>query len=300
MVSRNAVAERLLDRAAELCAISAKIDSARTGCGATLLVEGVAGIGKSSLLARACEQAADRGLTVMRATAAEFEGGYAWGLVRQLFGPVLGPDGRALAHGDAAELAGPALGLAPHGGEEDYYSVLHGLYWLTVTLAQRAPLLVAVDDLHWADQPSMRYLTHLARRLADLPVLLLGTVRDPCAGSDQQRAQTASFAAQPGVTVLRPAALGETACVSLVRTALDGEPSPEFGQACIELTGGNPLLLRALLASLVADGITGTSAEIPHLRRLTPGTVSRRVLLQLGGMPAAALPPSPGHWPCSA
>jgi len=43
---------------------------------------------------------------------------------------------------------------------------VHGLYWLTAGIAQRAPLLLAVDDLHWADQPSLRFASHLARRQA--------------------------------------------------------------------------------------------------------------------------------------
>src|SRR5260370_42649940 len=75
----------------------------------------------------------------------------------------------------------------------------------------------------------------------------------------------------------------------MVGPALGADPSPASQQACRELTGGNPLLLRGLLASLAAEGVQGTDAEVPHLRRLTPGSVSRSVLLQLGRMPAAAL-----------
>ena len=75
-----------------------------------------------------------------------------------------------------------------------------------------------------------------------------------------------------------------------MRRTLGTVPSVAFQHACRELTGGNPLLLlRGLLAGLVAEGISGTDADLPHLRRLTPGTVSRSVLLQLGRMPAAAL-----------
>ena len=55
------------------------------GCGSALLVEGVAGIGKTRLLTQACEQAARAGMKVLTARAAEFEDGYAWGVVRQLF-----------------------------------------------------------------------------------------------------------------------------------------------------------------------------------------------------------------------
>ena len=191
--------------------------------------------------------------------------------------------------GDAAALAAPALGPGGPGADEDAFSILHGLYWLTSALAQRAPLLIAVDDLQWADEPSLRFVLHLARRLEGLPVLLVVTVRGPRSGGDTERVLIAELTAAPGVTVLRPAALGERACAELVRGALGRDPPPEFQRVCRELTGGNPLLLGALLASLAAEGAEGAGADVAHLRRLTPAAVSRRVLLQLGRMPAGAL-----------
>jgi DNA-binding CsgD family transcriptional regulator len=289
MVSAGGPDSLLLERAAELSAITAALASASTGSGAALLVEGAAGIGKTRLLAHACGQAAGAGLIVLTASAAEFEGGYAWGVVRQLFEPVLRAGDDRLLADDAAALAAPALGQGAAAGDEDTFSILHGLYWLTEVIAQRAPLLLAVDDLHWADRPSLRFAAHLARRLDGLPVLLLLTVREPRSGTGQEKALTAGLAAEPGVTVLRPAALSATACAGLIRTTLGSDPSPGFRQACHEITGGNPLLLRALLASLAAEHASGTDAEVPHLRRLTPSAVTRRVLLQLGRMPAGAL-----------
>ena len=228
MSGRAEPAGWLLDRAAELGAITAAAESAVVGSGSALLVEGEAGIGKTTLLGHACEQAALAGMTVRLARAAEFEGGYAWGVVRQLFEPeVRAGEGRGAAGdatgagpglaADAAALAAPALGGAGPVGEEDSFSVVHGLYWLTAGIAQQAPLLLAVDDLHWADQPSLRFVAHLARRLDGLPVLLVLTVREPRAGTAQDKALTASLAAEPGVTVLRPAALGPESCGELVR-----------------------------------------------------------------------------------
>ena len=227
-------------------------------------------------------------MTVLTARSAEFESGYAWGVARQLFEPETRAEGSEPA-GDAASLAAPALKPGAHRAEEDSFSVLHGLYWLTSGIAQRAPVLLAVDDLHWADQPSLRFVGHLVRRLEGLPVALVLTVREPRSGTAQDKALTASLAAEPGVTVLRPAALGPAACAELVRGALGGQPSAAFLDACRELTGGNPLLLQALLTSLAAEQIGSQDADVPHLRRLTPDSVSRRVLLQLGRMPAAAL-----------
>ena len=186
-------------------------------------------------------------------------------------------------------LAALALTRDAPRGDEDSFAVLHGLYWLTADIAQQAPLLLAIDDLHWADQPSQRFVAHLAHRLEGLAVLLVLTVREPRSGTAQQKSLIAGLAAEASVIALRPAALGAAACAELVRGTLGADPSPAFQDACRELTGGNPLLLRGLLASLAAEGVKGTDAEVPHLRRLTPGSVSRSVLLQLGRMSAAAL-----------
>ena len=278
----------LLDRAAELAAITGAVDSAVSGAGSVLLVEGAAGIGKTSLLTQACAQAVAAGLAVRVAHAAEFEGGYAWGVVRELFQPEVRAGGHG-STGDAAALAAPALGRAGSAGEEDSFSVVHGLYWLTAGIAEQAPLLLAVDDLHWADQPSLRFIAHLARRLDGLPVLLMATVREPRSATAQDGTLTAGLAADPAVIVLRPAALSPAASAGLVHAALGGASSARFEAACHELTGGNPLLLQALVASLTAEGVAGADEDVPHLRRLTPATVSRRVLLQLGRMPAACL-----------
>ncbi len=280
---------QLLDRGAELAAIATAIESACAGSGSALLVEGVAGIGKTRLLTHACEQAAQAGMTVLAARAAEFEDGYAWGVVRQLFEAEIRTGGGQRLADDAVALAALALTRDAPPGDEDSFAVLHGLYWLTADIAQQAPLLLAVDDLHWADQPSQRFVAHLAHRLEGLAVLLVLTVREPRSGTAQQKSLIAGLAAEASVIALRPAALGAAACAELVRGTLGAGPSPAFQDACRELTGGNPLLLRGLLASLAAEGVKGTDAEVAHLRRLTPGSVSRSVLLQLGRMPAAAL-----------
>ena len=280
---------QLLDRAAELAAIATAIESACSGSGSALLVEGAAGIGKTRLLTNACERAARAGMTVLAARAAEFEDGYAWGVVRQLFEAEMRTGGGQRLADDAMALAALALTRDAQRGDEDSFAVLHGLYWLTADIAQQAPLLLAVDDLHWADRPSQRFVAHLAHRLEGLAVLLVLTVREPRSGTAEQKSLIAGLAAEASVIALRPAALGAAACAELVRGTLGAGPSPSFQEACRELTGGNPLLLRGLLASLAAEGLKGTDAEVPHLRRLTPGSVSRSVLLQLGRMPAAAL-----------
>lgn len=269
--------------------ISAAMTAARSGSGTALIIEGPAGIGKTSLLAHANREATAAGMTVLAARAAELEGGYAWGVARQLFEPTIRAAAAELMTDSVVALAAPALSHEGYRGEEDAFAVLHGLYWLTAGLAQREPLLVAVDDLHWADQPSLRFVAHLARRLEGLPVLLMVTIREPRSGTAQQKALTGGLAAEQGVTVLRPAAISGQACAELVAEALGDTASPAFRYVCREITGGNPLLLHALLSELAAEGVAGTDADVAHLRRLTPAAVSRNVLLQLGRMPPAAL-----------
>src|ERR1700722_7399344 len=109
----------LLDRAAELAAIAAAIELACSGSGSALLVEGVAGIGKTGLLAHTCEQAARAGMTVLTARAAEFEDGYAWGVVRQLFEAEIRAGGaRRRGEGPGARAAGGRRGGAGGAGAD--------------------------------------------------------------------------------------------------------------------------------------------------------------------------------------
>ena len=59
---------------------------------------------------------------------------------------------------------------------------MHGLYWLAVRLAAREPLLVVVDDAHWADEPSLRFLAYLAGRVGEQPVAVLVATRPGAGG----------------------------------------------------------------------------------------------------------------------
>src|SRR5262249_15014677 len=137
---------------------------------------------KTSLLEEACRQAAGRGHEILRARGSELEAEFVFGVIRQLFE-------RRLASADLAEreglLAGPAgavrpllLGeIAEPSASDTSFSVLHGLYWLAANLADRRPLLLAVDDAHWSDEASLRWLAYLAPRLEGLALALLVALR---------------------------------------------------------------------------------------------------------------------------
>ena len=171
------VVESLVERERELAAIDELLER-----GGALVVEGRAGIGKTALLDEACRRATALGREVLRARGSELEDGFAFGVVRQLFerrlGTAEGREREVLLAGPAGA-AGPLLfgGLADPSVFDTSFAVLHGLYWLTLNLADERLLLIVVDDVHWADPPSLRWLAHLAPRLDGPAVALLIAAR---------------------------------------------------------------------------------------------------------------------------
>ena len=172
----------ILERDGELAVLSAASEAAGAGCGALVLVEGPAGIGKTSLLRTACTRPSAAGLRILTARGLALERGFAYGIVRQLIEPVRAAAGPgewdALLDGSAG-LAARVFDGAEVGPVEDDipHATTHGLYWLVANLAAGSPLMIVVDDAHWADEPSLRWLAHLAARIDGLPVAVLLAVR---------------------------------------------------------------------------------------------------------------------------
>ena len=83
--------------------------------------------------------------------------------------------------------------------------ILHGLYWLCANLAAARPLCLVVDDAHWADAPSLRYLAFLLTRLEELDTALVVATRPREAGTDAEL--LATLASDPSAEVIRLAPL---------------------------------------------------------------------------------------------
>lgn len=280
----------LLEREPELAAIGDALAAAERGDGSLIVVEGSAGIGKSRLLAAAAERAEDVGLRVLTAHGGESERDFPFGIALQLFERVLAEaEDRARLLTGPAELAGPLLTANPSGrtlpDDDALFPLLHGLFWLTQNLAAESPLLVQVDDLHWVDDSSLRFLLYLAQRLDGLPVAVTTSTRS---GDGEGTAVAHELRDHPGAVVLPLRSLSPAAVSEVVRAAAFPSAEDAFCQACAEASGGNPFLLVELLGALVADGVTPTAEAAGAVGTATPESVARQVLARLRRLPPAA------------
>jgi hypothetical protein len=258
---------RLLEREPEVARLAAALADARGGGGrgAVVVVEGAAGLGKTTLLRAA--RASASGMTVLSASGSELEHEFAFGVVRQLF-------------------ARRCEDVLSAGG--DRFAVLHALYWLAAGLAEERPLLLCVDDAQWADDPSLRFLAFLARRVTELPVVLLIAARPPLPAEDRTILDTIAASA----TTLAVAPLTAAAIATLAGPDAD----PAFVAEVHRATAGNALLVEEALAEGAAAIIPpgsdpGMQGSGPGMRGTGPGMQgTRRVGLRLAGLREAAEP----------
>jgi DNA-binding CsgD family transcriptional regulator len=275
----------LVERELELETVERLLAGARAGSGGGLVFEGPAGIGKSSLLA-ATRTAAGAELRVLSARGGELERELPFGIVRQLLEPSVvayDTEEREALLAGAAALAKPVFAVDPEAGAEPSFSSLHGLYWLTINLADVQPLLVAVDDTHLADVASLRWLVYLARRLAGVPLALVLATRAAEPGPVQELLD--ELLVIPEVEVLQPGGLSEQAIAMLAAQLLSAEPDPSFVAACGRATGGNPFLLLELFGELKRRGIAPSRENAGLTGQLSSQGVGRAVRARLRRLP---------------
>ncbi len=220
----------LIERAAELGALQTAVHD-----GGVVVVEAAAGLGKTALLDRAASLAVDAGYLVRRAAPAPLECHFSSGVLRALLEAPLGAR------------------LDDAGADSTQFA--HEVLWLCSKLAAEQPLALIVDDAQWADQLSLEVLAYLARRVEDLPLLIVLATRE----ADPQLSLLGS------VTVLHPAPLTLRGTAQLVGRA-------DIAAECHRATAGNPWLL----AELGADAIAADVAVSPSAR-----SVVRRRLAEL-------------------
>ncbi|MHA6763407.1 ATP-binding protein [Streptacidiphilus sp. PAMC 29251] len=292
---RRAGGAGLLEREAELGAARRALDSLAAGGfpaepGERLLVyTGAAGLGKTSLLAAVRRAATDRGLLALAARGGEQEQLSAFHLVRTLLRPLLAQvdeEQQRELLGGWNDIVGPALGLttgATDGAAPDPQGVRDGLDWIVTNLAfQRGPLVLVVDDAHWADAESLSWLASFAGRLDELPVLLVVAYRPD--ELPQIPAAFRTIADSNGTKSLGLTALTPDAVAALIRQLFGAPAVPVDDAFCREVwavTGGNPFETVELLAKAQEREITPVEASCPLLRGLAAATQGSGLVARL-------------------
>jgi DNA-binding CsgD family transcriptional regulator len=271
--------ESLVGRDAEIARISSFLDDVPTGPIA-LLIAGEAGIGKTSVWGAGLRIAAERSFRVLVTRPAESDIQLPFSglddLLHEALSDVLPdlppPQQRALS----AALLLEDSGTRP----PDVRSLSVACREALRLLARQSPVLIAVDDIQWLDEPSVTVLTHALRRLDADPIGLLGTVRG--GGDADRRFITAVPRARAARLSLGPLALGAIHRLVIAQFK-QSMPRPTLVRIH-ELSGGNPFFALEIVRALLSRGGTVRPGEpFP-----VPEDLQGLLRLRLDGLPAEA------------
>ncbi|MFI7704287.1 ATP-binding protein [Nonomuraea sp. NPDC049480] len=276
----------LLERDAQLALVETALHAAVEGTSSLILLSGPVGIGRTALLRRLPRLVTGQDVRVLRANAGPMEQDFAFGVVRQLCDELLAGLPEQARERSVREYAVLERVFADDdmpGGlpAADSQAVLHDLRTLFVNAGADTPLLILVDDLQWADTPSLRWFAYLAKRLRGLRIVLVYTVREGDPGAQhpliQQITDFSAHVLLPG-----PLSLDGTSTVILNRF---GEPGDEeFVRACHETSTGNPLFLMSVLFSM-PSGTRPTADAADVVRSLLPAQLRDRLAACLHSLP---------------
>jgi len=281
-------------REPELVQARAALEAALAGRGQLLLVAGEAGIGKTRLASEIEALARARGASARWGRCQEGERERAYWPWEQILRAELAAWDADAAHAALGEAATVELAeLVPElrlrlselprpepGAERARARLFDGVLALLRARAREAPRLLVLDDLHCADEPSLRLLRFVARELAGLPLLVVATYRDAEAGGSTPLVHTfAELArAHPERRTLVLGGLDAGSAERLIRARLGSGAVPNVVRACQARSEGNPLFLRELLHWLEDRGAgeLPPAADVPEgirhvLRRRTTG-----------------------------
>lgn len=266
-------------RTREFASLLDRWRTARAGTTAVAVVSGATGIGKTRLLDEVAAAVGDA--SVLRVEAAEAERTMEWALVADLVRRLLPLRGAAGISGGSDRVLRtllPSLGGAGAAVEVPSVALADAVADLVSAVADEAPLLLFVDDLHWADTASRSLLARVLRQLRDAPCLVVLTYRSEDA-SEALRRMDELLGAELDALRLRLSPLSRAEVLELLTLMADVE-APDVvdrvATSLYEATRGNPLFLAETLHSLEETGVL----ELEQGRwRIRPGRLPERLEL---------------------
>jgi DNA-binding CsgD family transcriptional regulator len=272
----------MVERGRELDALARCLREVRGEVAQVIVIEGVAGVGKTALVDAAREQAEAEAFQVLWARARHLATAAPYDLLRRMLWPTVerlgGPEGLTGAAAFAAPLFTPGATVAA--------GVDYGCQGLLASVAERGPLLVAVDDAHWADADSLRVLADTAEDLERAPLAIVVACRP--AASPLVQPLLARLATLDAAYLVRPAPLSPAGVAEVLRGAFGEEPDDTFALACAQASGGNAFYLRELVRPLISAGQAPAAAVAGKLATTGPDALVRTVRARLNDLGADA------------
>jgi eukaryotic-like serine/threonine-protein kinase len=287
----------------ELAVLDAALTTALQGRGQMVLLGGEAGIGKTRLSEKLIERAG--AATVCWGRCWEGEGAPAFWpwvqVVRQYLRGRDAPELRAdlgLAAADVARMV-PEIGAlldvtatrdsaSASGREQERFRFFDGLTGFLKAAARRRPLVLALDDLQWADTPSLLLLQFLARDLTDGAVLVLATYRDGGIAPDHPLSATLAALARERICQrLTLGGLDRPEIERFVELVTRRRPPARLISALNERTEGNPLFLSEVVRLLAAAGQLDAADDPSGWRRALPTELQQTITRRIAPLPAA-------------
>ncbi|MDP9182234.1 MAG: AAA family ATPase, partial [Actinomycetota bacterium] len=265
-MARGRTPTPLVGRTREVEALDAFVRAAAGGRGQVVLVEGEAGIGKTRLMTTVLDHARGAGFRVFEGLCDDLERTRPFAAITQALGIAAGAaDADRTAIADLlAHDATMSLSSAPAPGIE--FRVVEALGALVERAATTGPLILALEDIHWADASTLIALRSIARRITHIPVMIVATFRPGHDVAELHR--VADDLLRAGATRIALGPLDAAAVASLVAEILGTEPSHAVLERVRGATG-NPLFITEFVGDLNPGGIEDGGAGVPLEFRLS-------------------------------
>jgi DNA-binding CsgD family transcriptional regulator/tetratricopeptide (TPR) repeat protein len=281
-VASRVTSTRLIGRAAELAELEAALAEAERGRPSMVFLAGESGVGKSRLLAELEAQAVERGALVLTGDCVDLgDSELPYVPLVAALRPLARSGDPALTEPVRAAVAPLLPGLAPRAAEsgEDgaQARLFEGLLLLLDALGAERPVLLVIEDLHWADRSTRAALAFLARSLVAERALVIGSFRpDELHRRHPLRPLLAELERAPQARRVTLEPLTRAELADQLEDILGAPPGPDLLERLWKRSGGNPLYCEELLAA----GLDGRGAA--------PDTLRDALMLRVEGLPEAA------------
>ncbi len=280
----------LVGRSAEFSLLRELLDTVRLGVGRTCLIAGEGGIGKTRLLAEAIDHAGQGGFRVLYGTADQLERDQPFGSIAAALAPVFGsadPDAAALADAISGQEGGVRPEASLIGTSDVGFRIVETIVTVLERLAASGPVVLALDDLHWADPSTLRAVRSIARRLAERPVALLLTYRPTVRNPELEEVTDALVALGAPHMVLGP--LDREPVRAMTREVAGATPGPRL-LAQVSAAAGNPLFVGELVRALRYEGALKTVDGVAEIGDVSfPPTLRLTILRRINTLPDATM-----------